>query len=448
VARVKKRLALGAALAVATCAARAGADDAAPPATLGTLAAGAWTLTPVVETRVRGEYRRDVDAADTGLLVERTRLGVDAASDALEARVVFQDARALSLTPEAAAMTGPTPMAVTGAYEAWCEAHTPGVQPSYLRVGRQPVSWGEGRLLGTSDWSPAGRSLDALRGRLVVGDGAAEVLAAALTDPATGATIDAYGELFGARFGWSFDPLFKLETYALARIAQANPVASVDGSVLGQTYTASVRLYGDSFAWTWGFEAAGQLGWEGQFGEDRAAWAAAAHVAHLFDRGVFTPSVRLGGAYASGPGGGSTYHTFDPLLPDVHTWHGAMDVFAWSNEAEVNARVKATPSTQTAFELEYRYARLAQAAGPWVTAYLTTIDTASAPRSGELGHEIDAAFAWSPWPPMDLRIGYSLLVLGTGARAILQAQSQAAPTGPFTVPDAAHFAYAQAGLAL
>ena len=448
--RVKKRLALGAALVVVTCAVRAGAEDGSAPATFGTLAAGAWTLTPVAEARARGEYRYDLDAAETALLVERVRLGVDAASESLEARIVLQDARALDLTPDAAALTGPAPMAVTGAYEAWCGAHTLGVQPSYIRVGRQPVSWGEGRLLGIDDWSPAGRSLDAVRGRLVVGDGAIEVLGAVLTDPSTGATIDAYGELFGARFGWSFDPLFKVESYALARVAQSNPAASLGGSVVGQTYTGSLRLFGDSLAWTWGVEAAGQLGWAQMFAEDRAAWAAAAHVAHVFDRGIFTPSVRLGGAYASGGNGGSRYANFDPLLPDVHTWHGAMDVFTWSNEAEVNARAAAAPGAQTRLEVEYRYARLAQASGPWNTAYLTQIGGASGNRAGELGSEIDAAFAWSPWAPVDLRVGYSLLVLGAGAHAILEAQAQLrGPGGAFlAVPDVAHFAYAQAGLAL
>ena len=198
--KTKKRLAVGAALALGTGAIPAYAQE--PPApSLGSITAGTWTLTPVVEGRVRGEYRHDVNAANTGLLVERARLGVDAAGASLEARVVLQDARVLDLTPAASAMTGPAPMAVTGAYEAWAEAHTQGLQPSYVRIGRQPVSWGEGRLLGVDDWSPAGRSLDAIRGRLAVGDGYVEALAAVLTDPSTGAAVDAYGELFGARFG-------------------------------------------------------------------------------------------------------------------------------------------------------------------------------------------------------------------------------------------------------
>jgi len=453
---VKRRLALGAALGCAMVAARAGAQESPPPAPLGTVTAGPWTLTPVVEVRVRGEYRHDLDAYatdDRGLLVERARLGLDASDDALQARVVLQDARALDLTPSAPVITGPAPVALTGAYEAWGEAHTPGLYPSFVRIGRQPVSWGEGRLLGIADESPAGRSLDAVRGRLAIGAVSVEALAAVLTDPSAGATIDAYGELLGARLEWAFDPLFKLEAYALARFAQANPIDSFEGSVLGETYTGSLRAFGDSYAWTWGVEGAGQLGRAQALGEDRAAWAAAGHVARVFDRGMFTPSVRVGGAFASGSGSGTTYGTFDPILPDVSTWHGAMDAFAWSNEAEADARATATPSSQTGLALEYRYARLVQAGGPWRTDYLTTIGSASGNRSAELGHEIDAAFTWSPWPPVDLRMGYSVLLLGAGARAVLQAEASAMTASALSSvgsggPHVSQFAYAQAGLAL
>src|ERR1035438_10635569 len=81
--------------------------------------------------------------------------------------------------------------------------------------------------------SPGGRSLDAVRGRLVVGDSAFELLAAALTDPATSAAVTSYGELFGARAEWAFDPIFAVDAYALARVAQAEPRDSLDASIRG-----------------------------------------------------------------------------------------------------------------------------------------------------------------------------------------------------------------------
>jgi hypothetical protein len=447
---VKVRLVGVAVVASMTCAAVAGAQpEPAAQAVPGRVALGDWQFTPVLEARARGEYRHDVNGEDNGLLVERARVGVDAVKGPLEARVVLQDAHTLDLTPGGEIIGGPSPVAVTGAYEAWAEAHTDGIRPSFLRVGRQPIVWGEGRLLGIADWSPTARSLDAIRGRLVIGDGAVEVLAAALTDTAEGVSLEAYGELAGARFEWAFDPLLSVEVFALARVAQTEPVASLGGSVRGQTYTGSARLHGDSYVWAWSAEGALQLGHADDLAADRRAWAAAGYVGRAFERVALAPAVRLGLSYASGDRGGATYGSFDPLLPDVHTWHGAMDLFAWSNEAEVNARATIVPAYGTTLLLEYRYARLAQPGAPWRTAYLTTIGSASGNSNPDLGHELDAAFAWSPWAPVDLEVGYSVLILGGGARAILEANALADvhSTG-LNAATVSHFAYAQAGFRL
>jgi len=416
---------------------RASAQVTAPAAE--SFAVGDWQIAPVAEVRLRGEYRHDVDGLDKGLLVERTRLGVDVLRGALEARVVFQDARAIDAATSADPIAGPAPVAVTGAYEAWVEAHTATVNPSFLRAGRQPVTWGEGRLLGAAEWSPTGRSLDAIRGRLVVGNAAFELLAVALTDPATTASLQNYGELLGARGQWALLPLFAVDVYALARVAQENPTTDLDGSVQGQTYSGAVRLHGETAAWTWGVEGAYQLGRVVDLSEDRAAGAAAGHLAHTFDRASFLPTARVGLAYASGNDRGSTFRAFDPLLPNVHEWHGAMDLFAWSNEEEANARVAAVPWTDGLATVEYRYARLAQPGGAWRSAYLSTIGTVVGNTKGELGNEIDAMLRWLPWASLEVEAGYSILILGDGARAILSQSQSAAPT-------LSHFAYTQATL--
>jgi Alginate export len=432
-------------LALTGGAGRAGAQ-VAPPAP-DRLAVGDWELAPLAQLRVRPEYRRDVDEGNYGTLVERARLGLDAVDGPLEARVVLQDARTLDLGSNAVPLVGPGSVGVTGAFEAWGEAHTDSMRPSFVRVGRQPITWGEGRLLGEADWTPAGRSLDAVRGRLVAGDGAFELLAAALTDPQNGVALDAYGELFGARVEWSLDPLFAIEAYGLARIAQDNPLVSLDRSVRGQTYTGSLRLHGDSHAWTWGAEGAYQLGHADDLDANRAAWAAAGHVAYAFEGVRLHPSVQIGADYASGDSGGATYRTFDPLLPDVHRWHGAMDLFAWSNEAEANARVGIVPWTDGALAVEYRYARLAQPGAAWRTAYLTTIGSAPGNTDATLGQEVDAMLGWSPWEPLSLELGYSIFFLGDGARAILVADGIGKlQTGGLSTAALSQFAYVQATL--
>jgi Alginate export len=432
----------------------------APPAPEA-LAVGDWRLEPVVEARVRGEYRRDLDGQDKGVLTERVRLGVDVTRGPVEGRVVLQDARVWDLGLASDLLSGPAPVAATGVYEAWGEAHTAGAHPSFLRIGRQEVAWGEGRLLGVSDWSPAGRTLDALRGRHVAGNWSFEVLAAVLEDPATSlvttpgssvsAVAPAYGELFGARVEGAIDPLFVVEAYGLARIAQSNPQASLDSSVRGQTYTPSLRLHGDAHGWTWAAEGAYQLGHADAvtaivqpfttvtYGAPRSAWATAGHLDYALEHVVLSPALRLGGSYASGDHGGTTFRAFDPLLPDVHTWYGSMDLFTWSNELEASARITAVPFTDAVAALEYRYARLAQTGGAWTTGYLDQLIAVPGNTKAELGHEIDARLAWSPWVPVELGAGYSMLVLGDGAKAVLTGSS-------LPPPPLSHYAYLQATL--
>ena len=401
-----------------------------------------WQLVPILEARVRGEYTFDLDGQGRGFLVERARLGVDAERGAVKARVSLQDARMWNVEGGLDPVRQLAPLAQTGAYEAWAEGHTATAVPSFVRVGRQRVTWGEGRLLGNAEWSATGRSLDAVRGRLSVGDGAFELLAASLSDSSGGSLLSAYGELFGARAEWVFQPLLAGEAYALARLAQVNPATApaVDDSVRGETYTGALRAHGDNYLWAWGVEGAYQFGHAEDLNENRAAWAAAGHVARTFERVLLLPSARLGVAYASGERAGSTYRAFDPLLPDVHVWHGAMDLFSWSNEAEANVRAGIVPWTDAVASVEYRYVRLAEPGGAWRTAYLVSVGTpARTNTEAELGHEIDGVLSWSPWVPIELTVGYSVLVLGSGARALLAG-------GPQPPPGASHFAYLQATL--
>jgi hypothetical protein len=405
-----------------------------------TFRSGGWSLAPVVDVRLRVEYRKGPDGREDGRVLERARLGVEVDRDWFAGRLVLEDARVIGVGQ--APVGGPADLASTGAYELWLEARDgPEGRPErYLRVGRQPVEWGEGRLLGTDEWSPTGRSLDAVRGMTRFDHGEVEVLGAVLTNPTQPPQIAIYGELAGIRAVARLSRAFAVEAYALGRVAQENPVPDLEGTVKGWTYTGALRAHGAASGWDWGLEGAYQLGHADNLDENRAAWAATARVGYVAQGLRARPGVALGAAYASGGGDGSRYRTFDPILPDTARWHGVMNLFAWSNEEEISVRVSAHPAAAELYA-EYRYARLANAAGVWRAGDLSTVGAAPQNRDAELGHEVDAAFVWPRAGAVGFRVGYSLFVLGRGARAIEEANQ-------LGTQDLSHYLYVQGTLRL
>lgn len=471
-----------------------GAAAQSPPAAPEKLAVGDWQISPSVEVRVRGEYRRDPPdhggldffgrsspyVRDAWGVMERSRVGLGAERGAVRAQVTLQDARVLgssaTSTPFGAAR-GPGKLEP---YEAFLEARSSGARPHFVRIGRQAVVWGEGRLIGKADFAPAGRSLDAARGHLALGNFQLEALAAMLEAP--GAVGAAFGDtsgpstsgvqLYGVTVEWALDPLLSLQAFGLARISRSRG-AELDGSkfaaarLAGERMTTALRVSGEAKGWSYGVEGAYQFGAASSIalgGADISAWAAAAHVQKLFDQLVFMPTFRVAGSYASGDDRKGAYKQFDPLLPDPQRFHGQMDLFAWSNVLDVSARTQIAPWTDTSFALEYRYARLAEARGEWIGGYLTAIGSAVVPPVAvtaptapagvvdpELGHELDFVFAYRPWMPLELRAGWSGLLLGDGAKGLMTAHARGRrddPTGVLSPADIAHYAYLQATLSM
>jgi hypothetical protein len=465
-----------------------------PPAAPDKIALGDWQLSPLLELRTRGEYRRDAPdlggidfygrrsepVRDAWNVAERARLGLGADRGALRAQLTLQDARALgSPSPAATLAEGGVGLGAFGPYEAYAEAHGSGARPAYLRLGRQAVVWGEGRLVGDADFSPTGRSLDAARGHLAAGNFDFEALAALLEPPSplgssfgeTNGPSRSGVQLYGVTARWTIDPLLRLELFGFARVSRSG--GALDGSrfaysrLSGELYTGAARASGDAKGWKYGLEGAYQFGRADSLapgGLDVSAWAASAHVAKTLDQLLWTPTFRLAASYASGDDGSSgTYKQFDPMLADPQRFHGQMDLFAWSNVMDVAARAQVSPWTDTSFGLEYRYARLAEASGEWIGGYLTAVGQASAQPASfvtpaptpastdkELGHELDVSFAWRPWVPFEIRAGWSGLLLGDGARTIMaaHARGEAQPNGTAKPADVAQYAYAQATLSL
>jgi hypothetical protein len=148
------------------------------------------------------------------------------------------------------------------------------------------------------------------------------------------------------------------------------------------------------------------------------------------------------GAYASGDASvkqEDPLGRFDPILPDVHRHHGAMDLYAWSNLIEAAGSIGAKPRPELDTSIRYAFVGLAEPRDRWSTGGLVAVGADPANDSRVLGHEIDARIAYEPWKGVVFDGGYGLFVTGTGARNILAAAGRGEP-------NLLHFAYLQAGL--
>jgi hypothetical protein len=446
--------------------ARAQSPTAAPTS----IAVGDWQIAPTLELRTRGEYRRDSpDLAGAGTVVppvpaaagilERARLGIGAEYGAsrgdpglLRAQLTLQDSRAWG-TPAPTGILGAegSSPSSTSLYEGWVEVRSSSARPAFLRLGRQAVTWGDGRLLSNADWSPVARTLDAARGHASAGIFDFELLAAILEAPTplgaglgqTTGPASSGSELYGAQLAASVAPLLKLELSLFARVRRSPQLVSGDG----ETYVSSLRVSGGpGGGWRYAVEGAFELQRPVWSSGATPAWAGAGYLEKTLDTVMLTPTFRLEASAATGASANGSHAQFDPLLPDVHQLHGAMDLFAWSNTAQGTARISVVPWAEGRVAAEYRYVRFLEN-GAWQDSYLADVARVA---GSESAHEVDLWADWRPWAVLELGAGYSALVLSKEAQGALSEgtpqPSTVSPAHPPYTASVSHFAFLQATL--
>jgi hypothetical protein len=453
--RVARFGALGAALFLASL--RANAQPAPPPEGV---AVGEFWFRPRVELRARGEfYHHPVETSGTDASIlgsrlgvpigmehqwvahERARLALEVERGVLSAGIVVQDARIAGF-PSALNIDSNGEVPSTKFHAAYLEARSTEIRPSFVRLGRQEIAWGEGRLLGTSDWLLVPRSLDAVRARWVVRQFDVEAFAALLTPPGSvppayalqGSAPSAGGgrsgtgvQLYGVNATFHVEPLLHFELAGLARIARAPLPTTLTPS---DTYVIDGRVFGERAGWSYAAEFAYELGRIAIV--DRrpsiAAWGATAH-ADWQTTWFLRPKLSVSGSYATGDDGSKpgTIRAFDPILPDVRSGLGLMGLYSWSNILDAAFTVVTSPTDELNVLLGYRYLRLADPRGAWFSASLFPVGQNPQNDAAFLGHEIDAAVTFSPLEALNVRAVYGALITGDGARAILSGRPDAGP---------------------
>jgi hypothetical protein len=439
------------------CLAQSGPAAAQPASPPDGIAVGDFWFRPRLEARLRGEYYHHPavtsgDAPVFGTMFgapramnhqwvvhERTRFGLGVERGPLAGAVVLQDARVAGFPTPVGTLGsfGPT---TTSFYVAYLEVHTPESHPSFVRAGRQEIAWGEGRLLGVSDWRLAPRSLDAVRARWVVRQFDFEALAAIVAPPGTmppeqsaqaappSAPDSGTGaQLYGIDAKLHLDPLLHFEAMGLARVVRSPYPPALTPS---DTFVVDARVFGDRAGLSYAAEFAYELGRFAVAGghRDIRAWAATAHV-DWQSGWLLRPKFSLGGSYATGGDGsrsGAT-HRFDPILPDARSGLGQMGLYAWSNVADLSLTTTLNPMEDVAIGLGFRHVRLADPGGAWFAASLLPVGQNTQNDASFLGHEIDALVSYAPLDSLILTAGYGAFITGDGARAILWGRPDGGP---------------------
>jgi hypothetical protein len=425
------------------------------------IAVGEFWFRPRVELRVRGEYyHHPVETSGTDASVlgsrlsipigmehqwvahERARLGLEVERGVLSATIVVQDAR-IAGYPSPLHVEGNGELPSTRFHSAYLEARSTEIRPSFVRLGRQEVAWGEGRLLGTSDWWLVPRSLDAARARWVVRQFDFEALAAILTPPGsippeytqqgsapsggagrTGAGV----QLYGINATAHLEPLLHFEVAGLARIARTPLPTTLTPS---DTYVIDGRVFGERAGWSYAAEFAYELGNISVV--DRrpsiAAWGATAH-ADWQTTWFLRPKLTVSGSYATGDDGSQPgkIRAFDPILADARAGLGQMGLYGWSNILDAAFTVVAAPTDELRVHLGYRYLQLADPGGAWFSASLAPVGQNAQNDAAFLGHELDGAVTFAPFESLTIRGGYGALITGEGARAILSGSKNGGPS--------------------
>jgi hypothetical protein len=308
--------------------------------------------------------------------------------------------------------------------QAWVEIGG-GACPFSVTLGRQALSYGDRRLIGTGDWTNLGRTFDAVKLRYAAARWALDgFVATAVTfdrgsfNPSDLANMTETGrnQVFsGLYFTTTAIGPQTTDLYALHLHEDwtGDCVPSPQGPSDFFTFGARVdSAEGALGGWDYNAEAAFQVG-EAR-GLDLAAFAAHAEVGYTF-AAPWKPRLMVEYNYASGDGdpADGEIGTFQNLFHLNHLFFGNMDLFAWQNMQNAAAVVTLEPAAGWVLKCEYRLNGLADTADYWYRASCAAARPISAGADPFLGQEIDVTLTWKAGRHFTWQAGYSHFFAGS-----------------------------------
>ena len=247
--------------------------------------------------------------------------------------------------------------------------------PVTAKVGRQTLTYGDQRLVGSFDWDNIGRTFDAVKVRYEGDFGWVDAFSSHVVLPTDesfdkGNKYDYFSGVYGSTR--KLVPQFESQLYFLAdNASHKSPTengTTVKGNSPRDIYTIGTRwqsLPGQFGAWDVNGEFAGQFG-DFQYpagtpgvvnGQRLNHWAYAAHIdgGYTFKESEAKPRLSLGFNYGSGDDNPNdqTHGTFVNLYPTNHKFYGGMDFWSWQNMLNPYTALSVTPAKGLSVALTY-----------------------------------------------------------------------------------------------
>jgi hypothetical protein len=296
-----------------------------------------------------------------------------------------------------------------------------------LRLGRQELSYGEDRLLGSLDWAMSARAFDGGFLRLDFGPVTVDVFGmlvrerAVLTDTSGARLPNDGSELYGIYGRWRPSKKGGLDLYALGLV---NDPTTLQTGPRGARGIAT--LGGRGFLHVGPFsliaEGAYQVGTALELGTNLAgdvrAWALAARASYTAPLWG-NPYVAFELSRASGDGDPSDgeYRTFNQLFPTAHLHLGYMDYVAWQNVQGYRGSVGWRPLGAHVW-VDVHHFRMVEPRGAWFDAAGRVFVGADPLRTAaSMGTEMDISFTLPVHKHLAVAGAYGIFFPGDAARA-------------------------------
>ena len=332
----------------------------------------------------------------TSFIGNRTRLNLNYTDNKLKIKLSLQNVRTWG---DAATTTESSKNGVT-AFEAWAEYSF--TEKWSSKIGRQPLSYDNQRVIGGLDWANQGRSFDAA---LIKFKGAKNQL-----DLGFALNADSEAKVAPA-IPYSTD-IFKDMQYAWYHTTVQNIGVSILAMNVGKEYLKTPTEVGLSYFQTFGTYgkyAGAKLGVDyslygqtGKIGNNTvSAWEAALNVGY-----AFSPKFKATAGYEflSGKDQGSTstmVKSFAPIFGTNHAFNGFMDYFYVGNHAN------SVGLNDISLKLDFPINKVNVSAAPHFFSAPNKIISGGVEQESYLGTEIDLTASYKLYKDITLTAGYS-----------------------------------------